>query len=196
MSEPMPSIPTQSPFTYPNPSALPSFTQDDTSDSFIPEPTQPIPIYTQPACSQPAFSQPNQSFFSQPAIHLTQPSQTNPNNVQPQQEYMKGSVNVDKTKNESNKRKFDGSHKNVENTIIDDCLNVKDLTLSLMGRVKEMASLVNLKKALCNKGFDMVKISYLEELWVLLELETAKAKDSFRGNVGVTTHSGKEAETS
>ncbi|GKB69788.1 hypothetical protein Tco_0931200 [Tanacetum coccineum] len=47
MSEPMPSIPTLSPFTYPNPnpSASPSFTQDDTSDSFIPEPTQPIPTY-------------------------------------------------------------------------------------------------------------------------------------------------------
>ncbi|GKE49975.1 hypothetical protein Tco_1481233, partial [Tanacetum coccineum] len=89
-----------------------------------------------------------------------------------------GSVNMDKTKNESNKRKFDGSHKNVENTVIgksfvsvvktsrmpidkesppasileDDCLNAKDLTLSLMDRVKEMASLVNLKKALYNKG--------------------------------------------
>ncbi|GJT67258.1 hypothetical protein Tco_1018738 [Tanacetum coccineum] len=87
MSEPMSSIPTQSPFTYPNPnpSASPSFTQDDTSDSFIPEPTQQIPTYTQPAFSQPAFSQPNQSFFSQPAVHLTQPSQTNPNNVQSQQ---------------------------------------------------------------------------------------------------------------
>ncbi|GJY43296.1 ribonuclease H-like domain-containing protein [Tanacetum coccineum] len=91
MSEPMPSIPTQSPFTYPNPnpSASPSFTQDDTSDSapspppygilFIPE-TPPIPTYTQPA-----FSQPNQSFFSQPAVHFTQPSQTNPNNFQSQQ---------------------------------------------------------------------------------------------------------------
>ncbi|GJY50774.1 hypothetical protein Tco_0441621 [Tanacetum coccineum] len=71
MSEPMPSIPTQSPFTYPNlnTSASPSFTQDDTSDSFIPEPTHPMPTYTQPA-----FSQLNQSFFSQPAVHLTQPS--------------------------------------------------------------------------------------------------------------------------
>ncbi|GJW78677.1 hypothetical protein Tco_0140359 [Tanacetum coccineum] len=87
MSESMPTIPTQSTFTYPNPnpSASPSFTQDDTSDSFIPEPSQPIPTYTQPAFSQPAFSQPNQSFFSQPAVHLTQPSQTNPNNVQSQQ---------------------------------------------------------------------------------------------------------------
>ncbi|GJX46941.1 hypothetical protein Tco_0272131 [Tanacetum coccineum] len=67
----------------------------------------------------------------------------------------------------------------------DDCLNAKDLTLSLMGRVKEMASLVNLKKALCNEGFDVVKISYLGELWVLLEFETAKAKDSFRGRLGL-----------
>ncbi|GJS44594.1 putative ribonuclease H-like domain-containing protein [Tanacetum coccineum] len=88
MSEPMPTIPTQSPFTYPNPSASPSFTQDDTSESFIPEPTQPMPTFTQPA-----FSQPNQSIFSQPAVHFqqTQPTQTNqtgqqyPNNVQSQQ---------------------------------------------------------------------------------------------------------------
>ncbi|GJT94820.1 ribonuclease H-like domain-containing protein [Tanacetum coccineum] len=95
MSEPMPSIPTQSTFTYPNPnsSASPSFTQDDTSDSFIPEPTQPIPAFTQTAFSQPGFSQPNQSIFSQPAVHFqqTQPTQTNqtgqqyPNNVQSQQ---------------------------------------------------------------------------------------------------------------
>ncbi|GKC77985.1 hypothetical protein Tco_1128759, partial [Tanacetum coccineum] len=82
MSEPMPTIPTQSPFTYPNPnpSASPSFTQDDTSESFIPEPTQPMPTFTQTA-------------FSQPAVHFqqTQPTQTNqtgqqyPNNVQSQQ---------------------------------------------------------------------------------------------------------------
>ncbi|GKF45096.1 hypothetical protein Tco_0131648, partial [Tanacetum coccineum] len=65
--EPMPTIPTQSPFTYPNPnpSASPSFTQDDTSESFIPEPTQPMPIFTQTA-----FSQPNQSIFSQPAREI------------------------------------------------------------------------------------------------------------------------------
>ncbi|PWA98675.1 nucleotide-binding alpha-beta plait domain-containing protein [Artemisia annua] len=127
-------------------------------------------------------------------------------------EYMNGSGNADKTKNESDKGKFDGSHKNVENKVIgksfvsvvknsqmtmdkespaivleEECLNVKDLSLSLMGRVKEMASLANLKKVLCNEGFDVFKISYLGELWVLLEFETAKAKDSFRGNVGVTS---------
>ncbi|GJV02601.1 ribonuclease H-like domain-containing protein [Tanacetum coccineum] len=91
----MPTIPTQSPFYYPHPnlSASPSFTQDDTLESFIPEPTQPMPSFTQTAFSQPAFSQPNQSVFSQPTIHFqqTQPTQTNqtgqqyPNNVQSQQ---------------------------------------------------------------------------------------------------------------
>ncbi|GJW81079.1 ribonuclease H-like domain-containing protein [Tanacetum coccineum] len=95
MSEPMPTIPTQSPFTYPNPnsSASPSFTQDDTfmpnpsaspsftqDDTFMPEPIQPMPTFTQTA-------------FSQPAVHTqhTHPAQTNPtgqqypNNVQSQQ---------------------------------------------------------------------------------------------------------------
>ncbi|GJR22698.1 homeobox-leucine zipper protein ATHB-52 [Tanacetum coccineum] len=89
MSEPMPTIPTQSPFTYPNPnpSASPSFTQDDTSESFIPEPTQPMPTFTQTAFSQPAFSQPNQSIFSQPAVHFqqTQPTQTNQTGLPPRQ---------------------------------------------------------------------------------------------------------------
>ncbi|GJS89177.1 hypothetical protein Tco_0771813 [Tanacetum coccineum] len=75
----------ESTFTYPNPnsSASPSFTQDDTSDSFIPEPTQPIPSFTQTAFSQPVFSQPiHAAHFQQ-----TQPTQTQqyPNNVQSQQ---------------------------------------------------------------------------------------------------------------
>ncbi|GKF47429.1 hypothetical protein Tco_0137231 [Tanacetum coccineum] len=46
----------------------------------------------------------------------------------------------------------------------DDCLNVKDLTLSLMGRVKEMASLVNLKKALCIESLNVVKMSLFLKL--------------------------------
>ncbi|GJR62986.1 hypothetical protein Tco_1505148 [Tanacetum coccineum] len=93
--KPMPTIPTQSPFTYPipNSSASPSFTQDDTfmpnpsaspsftqDDTFMPEPIQPMPTFTQTA-------------FSQPAVHTqhTHPAQTNPtgqqypNNVQSQQ---------------------------------------------------------------------------------------------------------------
>ncbi|GKA82312.1 hypothetical protein Tco_0789060 [Tanacetum coccineum] len=69
MSEPIPTVSTQSPFTYPNPnpSASPSFTQDDTSDSFIPEPTQSMPSFTQTAFSQPAVNY--QQVFNQ-SIYL------------------------------------------------------------------------------------------------------------------------------
>nr|GEX61820.1 nucleotide-binding alpha-beta plait domain-containing protein [Tanacetum cinerariifolium] len=42
-----------------------------------------------------------------------------------------------------------------------------------MGRVKEFTSLSNLKKVLCNEGFDVLKITYLGELWVLIEFESA-----------------------
>ncbi|GJS02393.1 reverse transcriptase domain-containing protein [Tanacetum coccineum] len=82
--KPLPTIPTQSPFTYPipNSSASPSFTQDDTfmpnpsaspsftqDDTFMPEPIQPMPTFTQPA------------------VHTqTNPTgQQYPNNVQSQQ---------------------------------------------------------------------------------------------------------------
>ncbi|GKF75478.1 hypothetical protein Tco_0224922 [Tanacetum coccineum] len=92
MSESMPTIPTQSTFTYPDPnsSASPLFTQDDTSESFIPELTQPMPTFGTlgGTFTQTAFSQP---IFSQPVVHFqpTQPSQPTgqqyPNNVQTQQ---------------------------------------------------------------------------------------------------------------
>ncbi|PWA49359.1 hypothetical protein CTI12_AA480170 [Artemisia annua] len=64
---------------------------------------------------------------------------------------------------------------------------VLDLSCSLMGRVKELASLDNLKKALVNEGFDALKISYLGELWVLLKFETTMVKDLFRANVSVNS---------
>nr|GEZ28241.1 nucleotide-binding alpha-beta plait domain-containing protein [Tanacetum cinerariifolium] len=52
----------------------------------------------------------------------------------------------------------------------DECLNTKDLSYSLMGRVKEFTSLSNLKKVLCNEGFDVLKISYLGRIaWVEVE---------------------------
>nr|GFA10848.1 nucleotide-binding alpha-beta plait domain-containing protein [Tanacetum cinerariifolium] len=69
----------------------------------------------------------------------------------------------------------------------DECLNTKDLSCSLIGRVKEFTSLSNLKKVLCNEGFDVLKISYLDELWVLIEFESAKVKYLFKENGGMQT---------
>ncbi|GJU88190.1 RNA-directed DNA polymerase, eukaryota, reverse transcriptase zinc-binding domain protein [Tanacetum coccineum] len=67
----------------------------------------------------------------------------------------------------------------------EDCLNSKDLSKSLIGRVKDVGSLSNLKKVLCNEGFDNIFVRYMGELWVLLEFDNTKAKELFRDNVGV-----------
>ncbi|GJT19198.1 nucleotide-binding alpha-beta plait domain-containing protein [Tanacetum coccineum] len=67
----------------------------------------------------------------------------------------------------------------------DDCLNSKDLTNSLLGRVKEFASLSNLKTVLTNEGFVDISVRYMGELWVLLEFASTKSKELFRDNVGV-----------
>nr|GEY19367.1 RNA-directed DNA polymerase, eukaryota [Tanacetum cinerariifolium] len=67
----------------------------------------------------------------------------------------------------------------------DDCLNSKDLTNSLLGRVKEFASLSNLKMILTNEGFVDISVRYMGELWVLLEFTSTKSKELFRDNVGV-----------
>ncbi|GJS32797.1 RNA-directed DNA polymerase, eukaryota [Tanacetum coccineum] len=66
----------------------------------------------------------------------------------------------------------------------DDYLNAKDLTLSLMGKVKEMTSLVNLKKALCNEGFDVLRLATWENFWYYSNRD-AKTKDSFRGPTSI-----------
>ncbi|GJY10547.1 nucleotide-binding alpha-beta plait domain-containing protein [Tanacetum coccineum] len=69
----------------------------------------------------------------------------------------------------------------------DDCLNQQDLAHSLMGRVKELASLSNLKKVLANEGFDNIEIEYLGELWALLKFASEESKNLFQENAGVGT---------
>ncbi|GKE26342.1 hypothetical protein Tco_1441726 [Tanacetum coccineum] len=56
-----------------------------------------------------------------------------------------------------------------------------------MGRIKEFASLTNLKNALMNECFVDLNVSYLGELWVLLEFSSVKSKEAFRDNVGVSS---------
>ncbi|GKB55528.1 RNA-directed DNA polymerase, eukaryota [Tanacetum coccineum] len=69
----------------------------------------------------------------------------------------------------------------------DDCVLSKDLSNSLMGRIKEFASLTNLKNAMMNEGFVDLNVKYIGELWVLLEFSSIKSKEAFRDNVGVSS---------
>nr|GEV01160.1 nucleotide-binding alpha-beta plait domain-containing protein [Tanacetum cinerariifolium] len=69
----------------------------------------------------------------------------------------------------------------------DECVISKELSYSLMGRVKEFALLTNLKTALLNEGFADLSVRYLGELWVLLEFSSSKTKEAFRVNVGASS---------
>nr|GEX97041.1 RNA-directed DNA polymerase, eukaryota [Tanacetum cinerariifolium] len=68
--------------------------------------------------------------------------------------------------------------------VLDDkCLISKDVSKCLLGRVKEFASLANLKMALYNECFMDIKIQYMGEFLVLMEFVNEKSLKLFRDNV-------------
>nr|GEW60753.1 nucleotide-binding alpha-beta plait domain-containing protein [Tanacetum cinerariifolium] len=67
----------------------------------------------------------------------------------------------------------------------DECLISRDLSKSLMGRVKEFASLAYLKMTLNNEGFMDVKIQYLGEFWVMLEFVLKETMKKFQDSVSI-----------
>ncbi|GJS39529.1 RNA-directed DNA polymerase, eukaryota [Tanacetum coccineum] len=67
----------------------------------------------------------------------------------------------------------------------DECLLSKDLSKSLLGRVKQFVSLANLRKAVSNEGFVDIKIQYMGELWVLLEFGSEDSMKLFQDNVSI-----------
>ena len=69
----------------------------------------------------------------------------------------------------------------------DECQNTIDLSNSLMGRVKEFVSLVNIKKAFNNEGFSDISIRFLVEKWVLLDFPKNNVRDAFQACLGVTS---------
>ncbi|GJX77000.1 RNA-directed DNA polymerase, eukaryota, reverse transcriptase zinc-binding domain protein [Tanacetum coccineum] len=78
--------------------------------------------------------------------------------------------------------------KNIPALVLDEtCVNQQDLSLSLMGKVKEFASLSNLRMVLANEGFDNVVLKYMGGYWVMLEFQSEETKQMFQDNVGVST---------
>ncbi|GJR75257.1 nucleotide-binding alpha-beta plait domain-containing protein [Tanacetum coccineum] len=67
----------------------------------------------------------------------------------------------------------------------DSCLNEKDYSLYLMGKVKDFASLANLKVVVANEGFDNVKFKYMGGYWVMMEFQTETTKLNFQANSGM-----------
>ncbi|GJV23313.1 nucleotide-binding alpha-beta plait domain-containing protein [Tanacetum coccineum] len=69
----------------------------------------------------------------------------------------------------------------------DECLVSKEMSKALFGRVKEFASLANLRLAMSDEGFVDLKIKYMGELWVMLEFNSEESKLKFKVNVSVAS---------
>nr|GFC36490.1 nucleotide-binding alpha-beta plait domain-containing protein [Tanacetum cinerariifolium] len=67
----------------------------------------------------------------------------------------------------------------------DECLVSSEFSNSLFDRVKEFASLANIKIALTNEGFADISIKYLGEYWNLVKFSSQDARQSFRDSVSV-----------
>ncbi|GJS96727.1 RNA-directed DNA polymerase, eukaryota, partial [Tanacetum coccineum] len=69
----------------------------------------------------------------------------------------------------------------------DSCAIVHDLSRHVMGRVKDLNFIPNLRFLLTKEGFPKVKLSYLGRLWVMVEMDNVASKQSLLKHVGVNS---------
>nr|GEV68229.1 RNA-directed DNA polymerase, eukaryota [Tanacetum cinerariifolium] len=69
----------------------------------------------------------------------------------------------------------------------DSCSIVRDLSRRVMGKVKDLNSIPNLLTLLTKEGFPEVKLSYLEGMWVLIELVNVATKMKLLQHTGVNS---------
>nr|GEZ13050.1 RNA-directed DNA polymerase, eukaryota, reverse transcriptase zinc-binding domain protein [Tanacetum cinerariifolium] len=65
------------------------------------------------------------------------------------------------------------------------CLNQQGYSNFLMGKVKDFASLTNLKVVLVKDGYENIKLKYMGGYWVMIEFQSQEAKKRFQSNVGI-----------
>ncbi|GKE73048.1 RNA-directed DNA polymerase, eukaryota [Tanacetum coccineum] len=59
----------------------------------------------------------------------------------------------------------------------DECHMKRNFSCSLIGKIKDINAFPNLYLILSNKGFQNVKLTYLDGLWVLLDMDTIESKE-------------------
>lgn len=67
----------------------------------------------------------------------------------------------------------------------EDCLIHKNYAFTLIGEVKDLRYLTNLRVICGNEGFDEIKYGYLGGKWVSMEFLSMHAKNNSRQHVGV-----------
>ncbi|PWA47641.1 hypothetical protein CTI12_AA364430 [Artemisia annua] len=64
--------------------------------------------------------------------------------------------------------------------VVDDsCVNEKDFSCCLNGKLKEIGALINLKIVIRNEGFTDFDLKYLGGLWIMIGFKSIEAKEKF-----------------
>nr|GEY99164.1 nucleotide-binding alpha-beta plait domain-containing protein [Tanacetum cinerariifolium] len=72
------------------------------------------------------------------------------------------------------------------NMVLDEtCLNHEDFSLCLLGKVKEFASLTNLKVVLGKEGYANIELKYMGGFWVMIVFQDDQTKKRFQFNFAV-----------
>nr|GEY90099.1 nucleotide-binding alpha-beta plait domain-containing protein [Tanacetum cinerariifolium] len=72
------------------------------------------------------------------------------------------------------------------NMVLDEtCLNHEDFSLCLLGKVKEFATLTNLKVVLGKEGYANIELKYMGGFWVMIVFQDDETKKRFQFNLAV-----------
>nr|GFB63089.1 nucleotide-binding alpha-beta plait domain-containing protein [Tanacetum cinerariifolium] len=72
------------------------------------------------------------------------------------------------------------------NMVLDEtCLNHEDFLLCFLGKVKEFASLTNLKVVLGKEGYANIELKYMGGFWVMIVFQDDETKKRFQFNLAV-----------
>nr|GEX53459.1 RNA-directed DNA polymerase, eukaryota [Tanacetum cinerariifolium] len=69
----------------------------------------------------------------------------------------------------------------------DSCVSVHDLSRHVMGKVKDLNSIPNVRTLLTKEGFSDVKLTYLGGMWVIIELDNEATKLKLVQHIGVNS---------
>nr|GEX99355.1 RNA-directed DNA polymerase, eukaryota [Tanacetum cinerariifolium] len=69
----------------------------------------------------------------------------------------------------------------------DSCVSVRDMSRHVIGRVKDLNSISNLRTLLTKEGFPDVKLTYLGGMWVMIELDNEATKMKLLQHIGVNS---------
>ncbi|GJX93966.1 nucleotide-binding alpha-beta plait domain-containing protein [Tanacetum coccineum] len=78
------------------------------------------------------------------------------------------------------------SQTNIPSMVLDEsCLNKEEISLRIMGKVKEFASLNNLKVVLAKEGYANINLKYMGGFWVMIVFQDEESMNNFHSSIAI-----------